>query len=97
MLWRNRPEIHFAQHHAREPGGLKNVRTDLYCQHYGKSLSVDHWEETCDYYIKHFPFETYGRKWMKRKGKGIHTESDFQRPLYAWGNTLFSNSVKLER
>jgi len=97
MLWRNRPEIHFAAHHAREPGGLKNIRTDLYCQHYGKSLSLDHWEATCDYYINHFPFDTYGRKWTERKGKGIHTESDFQRPLYAWGDTLFSNAVKLER
>jgi hypothetical protein len=97
MLWRNRPEIHFAANYAREPGGLKNIRTDLYCQHYGKSLSIDHWEETCDYYIKHFPFDTYGRKWTERKGKGIHTESDFQRPLYEWGDTLFSNAVKLER
>jgi hypothetical protein len=97
MLWRNRPEIHFAEHHAREPGGLKSVRTDLYCQHYGKSLSVEHWEETCDYYIKHFPFDTYGRKWTERKGKGIHTESDFQRPLYEWGSTLFANAVKIER
>jgi glycosyltransferase involved in cell wall biosynthesis len=97
MLWRNRPEIHFAEHHAREPGGLRNVRTDLYCQHYGKSLSVEHWEETCDYYIKHFPFDTYGRKWTERKGKGIHTESDFQRPLYEWGSALFANAVKIER
>jgi glycosyltransferase involved in cell wall biosynthesis len=97
MLWRNRPEIHFAKHHAREPGGLKSVRTDLYCQHYGKSLSVEHWEETCDYYIKHFPFDTYGRKWTERKGKGIHTESDFQRPLYEWGSALFANAVKIER
>jgi glycosyl transferase family 2 len=97
MLWRNRPEIHFAKHHAREPGGLKSVRNDLYCQHYGKSLSVEHWEETCDYYIKHFPFDTYGRKWTERKGKGIHTESDFQRPLYEWGSALFANAVKIER
>jgi hypothetical protein len=97
MLWRNRPEIHFAAHHAREPGGLRSVRTDLYCQHYGKSLSVEHWEETCDYYIKHFPFDTYGRKWTERKGKGIHTESDFQRPLYEWGSALFANAVKIER
>jgi glycosyltransferase involved in cell wall biosynthesis len=97
MLWRNQPEIHFAEHHAREPGGLRSVRTDLYCQHYGKSLSVEHWEETCDYYIKHFPFDTYGRKWTERKGKGIHTESDFQRPLYEWGSALFANAVKIER
>jgi hypothetical protein len=37
------------------------VGTGLYCQHYGKSLSVDHWEETCEYYMRHFPFDTYGR------------------------------------
>jgi glycosyltransferase involved in cell wall biosynthesis len=94
MLWRNAPDIHFTK---REPGGLKQVRTDLYCQHYGKSLSVEHWEETCDYYIKHFPFDTYGRKWSERKGKAIHTESDFARPLYAWGDELFANAVKIER
>jgi len=58
MLWRNRPEVFFAEQHAREPGGVERVQTDLYCQHYGKSLSVEHWEETCDYYIRHFPFET---------------------------------------
>jgi glycosyltransferase involved in cell wall biosynthesis len=97
MFWRNKPKIHFAEHHAREPGGLEVIATDLYCQHYGKSLSLDHWEETCDYYIKHFPYETYGKKWTERKGKGIHTESDFQRPLYEWGDELFANAVKIER
>ena len=93
MLWRNRPEIHFAEGHGRTPGGMERVKIDLHCQHYGKSLSVDHWEETCDYYIRHFPFETYGRKWTERKGQAIHTESDFQRPLYEWGEELFANAV----
>ena len=46
---------------------MERPRTDLYCQHYGKSLSVDHWEETCDYDVRHFPFETYGRKWLIEK------------------------------
>ena len=95
MLWRNRPEVFFAEGHEREPGGISRLRTDLYCQHYGKSLSVEHWEETCDYYIKHFPFETYGRKWLARKGRAIHTESDFMRPLYEWGDELFENAVKI--
>ena len=97
MFWRGRPKIHFAEHHAREPGGLEVIATDLYCQHYGKSLSLDHWEETCDYYIKHFPFETYGKKWTERKGKGIHAQSDFARPLYEWGDELFANAVRIER
>ena len=30
----------------REPGGVERVRTDLHCQHNGKSLSVEHWGET---------------------------------------------------
>jgi hypothetical protein len=97
MFWRNKPKIHFAEYHAREPGGLEVITTDLYCQHYGKSLSLDHWEETCDYYIKHFPYETYGKKWTERKGKGVHTQSDFQRPLYEWGDELFANAVTIER
>jgi glycosyltransferase involved in cell wall biosynthesis len=95
MLWRNRPEVIFTQHHGREPGGVKRVATGLYCQHYGKSLSVEHWEETCDYYIRHFPFDSYGQKWRDRKGRAIHTESDFMRPLYEWGDRLFANAVKI--
>jgi hypothetical protein len=50
MLWRNRLEVIFAKHHGREPAGVERVGTGLYCQHYGKSLSVEHWEETCEYY-----------------------------------------------
>jgi glycosyltransferase involved in cell wall biosynthesis len=95
MLWRNHPEIGFAEGHGRTPGGMSQVKTDLYCQHYGKSLSVEHWEETCDYYIRHFPFETYGKKWTERKGRAIHTESDFSRPLYEWGDELFGNAVSI--
>ena len=95
MLWRNRAEVFFAEGNEREPGGIGQLRTELYCQHYGKSLSVEHWEETCDYYIKHFPFETYGQKWLARKGKAIHTQSDFMRPLHEWGDALFANAVKI--
>jgi len=95
MMWRNRLEVIFAKHHGREPGGVERVQTGLHCQHDGKSLSVDHWEETCDYYMQHFPFVTYGRKWSDRKGRPIHTQSDFMRPLYEWGDTLFANAVKI--
>ena len=95
MLWRNRPGIVFAEGDGRTPRGMARVKTDLYCQHYGKSLSVEHWEETCDYYIRHFPFDTYGRKWTERKGQAIHTQSDFKRPLYEWGERLFANAVPM--
>lgn len=95
MLWRNRAQVFFPEQKARAPGGIERVRTGLHCQHYGKALSVAHWEETCDYYIRHFPFETYGRKWRDRKGHAIHTQSDFMRPLYEWGDTLFANAVRI--
>ena len=94
MLWRNRPVITFAER-GRVPAGVGQVKVDLHCQHYGKALSVAHWEETCDYYIRHFPFETYGKKWTERKGQAIHTESDFKRPLYEWGEALFKNAVPM--
>lgn len=95
MLWRNRAGIGFAEGDGRTPRGMASVKTGLYCQHYGKSLSVAHWEETCDYYIRHFPYETYGAKWEARKGKAIHTESDFGNPLHAWGDPLFANAVPM--
>jgi hypothetical protein len=95
MLWRNRPQIHFAEGDGRTPRGMTSVKTELYCQHYGKSLSVAHWEETCDYYIRHFPYETYGKKWTERKGQAIHTQSDFERPLYEWGERLFANAFPM--
>ncbi len=95
MFWRNRPEIGFAEGDGRTPRGMRNVAVGLHCQHYGKSLSIAHWEETCDYYIRHFPYETYGRKWEARKGKGIHTHSDFGRPLFPWGEELFENAVRI--
>jgi glycosyltransferase involved in cell wall biosynthesis len=90
-----RPEIVFAEGDGRTPRGMTKEKIDLYCQHYGKSLSVAHWEETCDYYIRHFPFETYGKKWTERKGQAIHTQSDFKRPLYEWGEALFANAVPM--
>jgi len=95
MLWRNRAGIGFAEGDGRTPRGMTSVKTELYCQHYGKSLSVAHWEETCDYYIRHFPYETYGAKWEARKGNAVHTESDFGRPLHEWGEALFANAIPM--
>lgn len=96
MLWRTTyDDIKYVGDDSREPtcSVERTIITKFYCQHYGKSLSLEHWEQTCDYYINHFPHETYGRKWEKRKGKAIHQKSDFDTVLYQWGEDLFRNSI----
>jgi glycosyltransferase involved in cell wall biosynthesis len=96
MIWKAELEgIDYLLPDSREPQYPEGLRetTKFYCQHYGKSLSVEHWEETCNYYTKHFPYDTYGEKWERRKGKAIHTKSDFGNPLYPWGDQLFDNAI----
>jgi hypothetical protein len=52
------------------------------CKHYGKGLSVGHWEKKCDYYANTFG-PKYADKWRLRRGKAIKTDykSDFGEPL----------------
>ncbi|MBQ3305953.1 glycosyltransferase family 2 protein [Candidatus Saccharibacteria bacterium] len=87
MAWKPNKDIRYPEDipDLRVPVGIdpKKAVKKFFVQHYGKSLSVDQWEETCDYYIEHFP--GYAEKWKKRKGKGIHsTKSDFGTKLLTW-------------
>lgn len=95
MLWRNSNMAHFVGLDSREPVIKGRIEPKFLCQHYGKSLSYEHWEDTCEYYVKNFPFDTYGKKWASRKGKALHVKSDFDRPLFEWGEALFENAVKI--
>jgi glycosyltransferase involved in cell wall biosynthesis len=95
MLWRNLSSVQYRGLDAREPTGVDCVLTNFYCQHYGKAISVEQWESTCDYYADHFPPESYGQKWLNRKGRAIHTLSDFSRPLFEWGQSLFANAMAM--
>lgn len=95
MLWKNSDLVQFIGLDAREPVVPGKVDVRFFCQHYGKSLSYQHWEETCEYYASHFPWIPYGQKWTERKGKALHLQSDFGRPMYEWGSNLFSNAVKI--
>lgn len=61
-------------------GGIKILKG--FVKHYGKSISIKQWEDTCEYYSKHFP--RYSKKWETRKGKAIHNKSDFGRALIKW-------------
>jgi hypothetical protein len=95
MLWQNSDTVKFQGLDAREPvvSGVTDV--NFYCQHYGKSLSYEHWDATCDYYSANFPWIPYGEKWSKRKGHALHDLSDFGRDLHQWCVTLFENSIKI--
>ena len=94
MIWRNTNDAIYTGLDSREPSGVRSLATRFHCQHYGKSLSLEHWDETCKYYMTHFPAEPYGKKWEARLGKAIHEKSDFGRPLYPWGQPLFNHQTK---
>ncbi|HAN19629.1 MAG: hypothetical protein A2X13_14685 [Bacteroidetes bacterium GWC2_33_15] len=65
--------------HLRSSGQVLNIG---YVKHYGKGISVEQWEDTCNYYANHFP--KYAKKWKARKGKAIHTTSSFGSKLILW-------------
>lgn len=85
MFFKVLPGIKFYQ---REPTGPWNgIELGGDVKHYGKAISIDEWEKTCDYYVRHIGGQylpKFTRKWEARKGKAIHTESDFGEPLITW-------------
>ncbi|CCN81683.1 conserved hypothetical protein [Vibrio nigripulchritudo SFn27] len=93
FIWSSLVETRFEKDDSREPEiDSDNFLTMFRCQHFGKALSLQRWEKKCDYYANNFP-EIYREKWLKRKGRGIHTLSDFGTPLYQWGDELFRNAI----
>ena len=84
MLFRDTPEISFNKNNRELtlPKTYRKLKRG-YVKHYGKAISIKEWEETCDYYDKNMR-KQYGDKWAKRRGKAIHTISDFGYPLITW-------------
>lgn len=60
----------------------------VFVKHFGKCLSVDHWEDTCRYYAAEGWPDHYRRKWTNRIGKAIHTTSDRGRALRTWEHLM---------
>jgi hypothetical protein len=85
MAYRNLPHLNFTRPDQREMVLRDRVVQGGWVKHYGKSESVEQWEETCEYYSTHFP-EPYRSKWAARKGKAIKYDmkSDFGAPLMLW-------------
>lgn len=85
MFFKAVPGVHFYQREPVGPWGIIEMGGDV--RHYGKAISIDEWEKTCDYYVRHIGGQylpKFTRKWEARKGKAIHTISDFGKPLILW-------------
>lgn len=96
MAWKNKSNVFFrTDEMARVPSGVpeSKIIDKFYVQHYGKSLSVEHWEETCLFYMKYFPL--FAEKWKKRQGKAIHEKSDFETELMDWSSLKKDGGIKI--
>jgi len=88
-LFKPRPNVFFSH---REPtlGGTKNGVLGK-VKHYGKAVSITEWDKTCDYYSNHLYEVNNGveisKKWQERKGKAIHSVSDFGTEFITWKDT----------
>ncbi|MFN8060731.1 MAG: glycosyltransferase family 2 protein [Vicinamibacterales bacterium] len=84
MAFRNLPTLSYSVPNQRavELGQPGRVADEGWVRHYGKAVSVGEWEETCDFYATYFP--AYAAKWRARRGRALHAESDFGRPLVRW-------------
>lgn len=84
MMFRNLPGVKWHRPDQRVPSLPfgSQVAVAGFVKHYGKSISIQHWEDTCKYYSESFP--KYAEKWEKRKGKAVHQYSDFGHELCTW-------------
>ncbi len=97
MVFRNLPGVFFPENpllRCREPWGFDPSRV-VFCQekvlHFGKAISVEQWERKVAYYSQ---IRGLAEKWRERRGKAIHTKSDFGRPLLRWEELKENPDIK---
>jgi len=87
MLFRPHPDIIFYQREPNIPDHFI-VENAGFVKHYGKAISTDEWEKTCDYYVgvrwNKPEYRSLQQKWIDRIGKSIHEKSDFGNDLINW-------------
>jgi hypothetical protein len=96
MMFRNLPGVKWHKPDQREPSLPfgSQVTVSGFVKHYGKCISIKHWEDTCEYYVNNFP--KYAEKWEKRKGKAVHMISDFGHELVTW-QELATRSIPMPK
>jgi glycosyltransferase involved in cell wall biosynthesis len=94
MLFKAKPNIKFTQRVPLNIGN--NIKMGGYVKHYGKAISIEEWDKTCQYYIEHRWDGVNNQllqRWKNRVGKAIHTESDFNTPLIKWEDRNNNNII----
>jgi len=93
MLFKVNPNIKFTD---RIPTGIGIPKFGGYVKHYGKAISIEEWESTCEYYINH-RWKTISdnllQRWKDRRGKAIHSKSDFDRELITWDDRANESKI----
>lgn len=95
MLFRPNKNVKFK---CRVPSNVnKPFNFGGYVKHYGKAISIEEFNETCEYYSTIHPDgQKQANKWKNRIGKAIHTKSDFNRDLITWDQIKSDKIVKLK-
>jgi 2-polyprenyl-3-methyl-5-hydroxy-6-metoxy-1,4-benzoquinol methylase len=85
IAYRNLATLRFLHLGQREVelGTEGRIVESGFVKHYGKAISIQQWEDTCNYYSTYFP--AYAAKWNARRGKAVHTRSDFGREAHPLG------------
>jgi glycosyltransferase involved in cell wall biosynthesis len=94
MLFRPKPHLRFIQRIPSNHGIRKAMGG--YVKHYGKAISVEEWDKTCEYYINHRwkgVRNDLWERWKKRVGKAIHTKSDFDTELMTWDERFDTSKI----
>ena len=87
MLFKPSYLIRFYQREPRIPISYKVVNAG-WVKHYGKAISVEEFDRTCDYYVNNRGGDylpQFTNKWKARKGKAVHNYiSDFGANMIQW-------------